>query len=147
MLIDNYIYCHKCENIYFCNNKCEQDNKKHLKLCQSISDLQRQHRDKILKTGTYSTTFTVNENRTVVSLVGKRSLLSHYLNDQPPTLLLDPGAQVSIINIKKFANNFPHVKIQYISLILDDYDTIMIQWGDDKDISFKGWVGMKVKIG
>ena len=23
MLIDNYICCHKCESVYFCNNKCE----------------------------------------------------------------------------------------------------------------------------
>ena len=49
MLIDNCTYCHKCESVYFCDNKCKQDSKQHQHLCQFISDLQRQHSDKILK--------------------------------------------------------------------------------------------------
>ena len=114
--------------VYFCNNKCGQDNKRHQKLCQSVSDLQQQHRDKILKAGTYSTALTVNENWAVVSLVGERCHLNRYLNDQPSSLLLDSGAQVSIINIEEFAKNFPDFKIQHISLILDDCDTIRVQW-------------------
>ena len=129
--------------MYFCNSKCEQDSKQHQKLCQSISDLQQQHRDKILKAGTYLTTSTVNENRAVASLIGERCLLNCYLNDQPSTLLLDSGAQVSIINIEEFVKNFPDVKIQHISSILDDCDTIRVQW---QDIPFEGWVDMKVKI-
>ena len=72
---------------------------------------------------------TVNENRAVASLTGEQCLLNCYLNDQPSTLLLDSGAQVSITNI------------------LDDCDTIRVQWGDDQDIPFEGWVDMKVKIG
>ena len=101
----------------------------------------------ILKAGNYSTTLTVNENRAVARLVGKRCLLNCYLNDQPSTLLLDSGAQVSIINIEEFAKNFPDVKIQHITSILDDCDTIRIQWGDNQDISFEGWVDMKVETG
>ena len=127
MLVDNYICCHKCESVYFCNNECEQDSKQHQKLCQPISDLQQQHRDKILKAGTYSTTLTVNEKRAVASLVGKRCLLNCYLNDQPPTLLLDSGTQVFIINIEEFTKNFPDVKIQHVSSSLDDCDTIRVQ--------------------
>ena len=90
---------------------------------------------------------TVNENRAVASLVGERCLLNCYLNDHPSTLLLDSGAQVSIINIDELAKNFPDVKIQHISSILDDCDTIRVQWGDDQDIPFEGWVDIKVKIG
>ena len=52
-----------------------------------------------------------------------------YLKDHPPTLLLDAEAQVSIINIEELAKNFPNVKIQHISSILDDCDTIRVQWG------------------
>ena len=133
--------------MYFCNNKCEQDSKQHQKLCQPISDLQQQHRDKILKAGTYSTTLKVNENRAVASLIGEQCLLSCYLNDKPSTLLLDSRAQVSIINIEEFVKNFPDVKIQHISSILDDCDSIRVQWGDDQNIPFEGWVDMKVKIG
>ena len=111
MLISNHISCHKREGVHFCSNTCEQDSKQHQTLCQSISDLQQQHREKILKAGTYSTTLTVNGNRAVTSLLGERHLLNCYLNDQPSTLLLDSGAQFSIINIDKFAKNFPDVKI------------------------------------
>ena len=138
MLINNHICCHKRDSVYFCSNKCEQDSKQHQTLCQSISDLQQQHSDKILKAGTYSTTLTINENRAVASLLRERYLLNYYLNDQPSTLLLDSGAQVSIINIVKFAKNFPDVKIQDIGAILDDCDTIRVQCGDDQDIHFEG---------
>ena len=127
MLIDNYIYCHKCESVYFCNNKCEQGSKQHQKICQSISDLQQQYRDKILRAGTYSTTLTVNENRAVSSLVAEGCPLNYYLHVHPSNLLLDSGAQVSIINIEELAKIFPNVKIQDISSILDDCDTIRVQ--------------------
>ena len=62
-------------------------------------------------------------------------------------MLLDSEAQISIINIKEFAKNFPDFKIQHISSILDDCDNIRVQWGDDQDITFEGWVDIKVKIG
>ena len=83
----------------------------------------------------------------MASWVGEWCLLNCHLNDQPSTLLLDSKVQVSIINIEEFAKNFPDVKIQYISLILDDCDTIRVQQGDEQDIAFEGWVNMKVKIG
>ena len=126
-------------SVYFCNNKCEKGSKQNQKLCQFISDLQQQYRDKILSVGTCSTTLTVthfspvpkfctqgikkcdtglkwvNENREVASLVGEWWLLNFYLNDQPSTLLLDSGAQVSIINKEEFAKNLPDVNIEHIS--------------------------------
>ena len=70
---------------------------------------------------TYSTTLTVNENRAVASLVGERCFLNCYLNDHPSILLLDSGAQVSIINIEEFAKNFPNVKtsisVQFLMIV------------------------------
>ena len=75
--------CHKYESVYFCNSKCEQGSKQHQKICQSISDLQKQYRDKILRAGTYSTTLTLNENRAVASLVCERCLCE-LLPEGPP---------------------------------------------------------------
>ena len=133
--------------MYFCHNKCEQNSKQHQKLFQSISELQQQHRSKTFKAGTYSATLTVNKSRAMTTFVGKRYLLNYYLNDQSSTPLLDSGAQVSVIIIEEFTKNFPDVKIQDISSILDNYDTIRVQWGDDKDISFEGGLDIRVEIG
>ena len=33
------------------------------------------------------------------------------------------------------------------SISIHDYATIKAQWGDNQDISFEGWVDMKVKNG
>ena len=66
ILIDNNICCYKCA--YFCNSLTN--------VCGSISDLQQQHRNKILKTRACLTTLTVNENRAVASLIGKQCLIS-----------------------------------------------------------------------
>lgn len=40
--------------------------------CASIFQLQEQHRDKIVNSGTYSTTLTVNQRRAVAELVWDR---------------------------------------------------------------------------
>ena len=67
----------------------------------------------------------------MASLVSERCLLNWYLSDQPSIpLSLDSGFQVSIINIEEFAKKFS--------------DVLM---ADDKDISFEGWLDMRVKIG
>ena len=83
----------------------------------------------------------------MITFVGKRCLLNYYLNDQSSTLLLDSEAQVSVINIEEFGKIFPDVKIQDICSVLDNYDTIRVQRGDDKDISFEGGLDIWVEIG
>ena len=67
------------------------------------------------------------------------------VNNKPSKLLLDTGAQASIINKDKLESNFPDVQIQDVSSILDSCDSLRVQWGDEENIPFVGWVDMSVK--
>ena len=123
--------------MYFCGNKCKQSSAQHhQKHCTSISQLQEQHREKIINSGTYFTTLTINESGAVTGLVGERCTVRCIVNNKPSKLLLDTGAQVSIINKHKLGSNFPDVPIQDISSILDRGDSLRVQWGDEENIPF-----------
>ena len=61
-------------------------------------------------------------------------------------MLLDTGAQVSIINKDKLQSNVPDVPIQDISFILDSCNLLRALWGDEENIPAVGWVDMSVKI-
>ena len=59
LLDDFFISCFKCNSVYFWDNKCEQSSAQHhQKLCASMYQMQKQHRDKMINSGTYSTTLT-----------------------------------------------------------------------------------------
>ena len=66
----------------------------------------------MINSGTYSTALTVNETRAVVELVGGRCTIKFVVNSKPPPeLLLETGAQVSLINKDKLESNSPDVPI------------------------------------
>ena len=77
---------------------------------------------------------------------GERCTVNCIVNNKPSKLLLNTGAQVSIINKDKLESSFPEVLIQDISSILDICDSLQVQWGDEENISFIGWVDMSVNI-
>ena len=60
--------------------------------------------------------------------------------------MLDAGAQVPITNKDKLESIFPDVRMQDVSSILDSYDSLRVQWRDEENVPFVGWVEMPVKI-
>ena len=73
LLDDIFISCVRCNFVYFCGNKWKQSSvQHHQKLCKSTSQLQEQHRGKIINSDTYSTTLTINETRALAELVRER---------------------------------------------------------------------------
>ena len=50
ILLDSFISCFKCNSVYFCGNKGMLSSAQHhQKLCTTISQLQEQQRDKVIK--------------------------------------------------------------------------------------------------
>lgn len=88
--------------------------------------LQEQQRDKIINSGTYSTTLTVNEPRALAELVGERCKgIKCIVNNKPSSnFLLDIRVQVCIINKDKLWPNVPDVSIQDITSILNSFDSL-----------------------
>ena len=79
--------------------------------------------------------------------MGESCLIDCQLNGQVTSLLLDTGAQVSIIDIEDLKNYHSNTVVRSLDEILDDCDSFRVQLGNTADIPFTGWVDMIVTIG
>ena len=100
-----------------------------------------------MRAGTYSSVLSAKDEAKVASLVGESCLINCQLNGQVTSLLLDTGAQVSIIDIEDLKNYHSNTVVRSLDEILDDCDSFRVQWGNTADIPFTGWVDMIVTIG
>ena len=62
-------------------------------------------------------------------------------------MLLDIGAQVSILSRSFLKDNFPDLKPQPLNEIKDNADTLRLMWGNSSDIPIVGWVNLQVVLG
>ena len=137
-----------CNLVYFCDGDCKSKSwKQHQILCKSIITLQKEQRDKVLRAGTYSSVLSVKDEAKLASLVGESCLIDCQLNGQVTSLLLDTGAQVSIIDIEDLKNYHSNTVVRSLDEILDDCDSFRVQWGNTADIPITGWGDMIVTIG
>ena len=61
------------------------------------------------------------------------------LSNKLSSVLLDNGAQVSVISEKYLAENFPHVDECPGDELLDEPDSLRVQWVNQADITFSKW--------
>ena len=66
---------------------------------------------------------------------------------QATSVLLDTSAQVSIVSKKFLLENFINAEITAISEILDEYDSLRVQWGNNSKILFAGFTILKLQTG
>ena len=140
--------CTLCSKVYFCNNECyDRGIRSHQVVCKAIAELEKQRQDKVQVKYSYSTNVTLHDEPKIAALVGEKCLLECVINDLPSKVLLDTGAQVSMIQIECLQKYFPEVEIHKIEDILEENDSLEIQWGNSATIPFRGWVNLTVQIG
>ena len=145
--VNNILRYKACNLVYFCDGDCKSKSwKQHQILCKSIITLQKEQRDKVLRAGTYSSVLSVKDEAKLASLVAESCLIDCQLNGQVTSLLLDTGAQVSIIDIEDLKNYHSNTVVRSLDEILDDCDSFRVQSGNTADIPFTGWVDMIVTI-
>ena len=60
------------------------------------------------------------------------------MNDVATKVLLDTGAQVSLLSHKWLESNLPGAKILEVVELLDPCDRLRVQWGNHTEIPFLG---------
>ena len=83
----------------------------------------------------------------VAKLVGEKCMLQCRLNDIMMPVLMDTGAQVSIIEKRVLEERFPDNKIKPVEDLLDDGDNLRVQWGNSHGIPFRGFLELSVTLG
>ena len=107
-------------------------------MCEAISILKKQKQEQFEKATTFQTTTTVKTKAKLVDLVGERCIIDCWLEKKAAKVLLDTGAQVSIVNQQYLEEMYPSMKIRQLDEILDDGDSLRVQWGNSTEISFVG---------
>ena len=137
--------CGLCRSVYYCSKDCQIVSwKYHKVVCQSIAQLATQQRENNNKRGSYVNNFTIKEQSEIADIVGEKCLIECELNGVSSTLLLDSGAQVSILSYDFLLSNLTDVQPNPLSDILDQHDSLRVQWGNNADIPFTGFVTLNV---
>ena len=80
-------------------------------------------------------------------MIGEKCLIKVLLNNKLSPVLLDTGAQVSVISDKYLRNNFPHVDEYPVNELLDELDSLRVQWGNKTGIPFNKCTVVNLCIG
>ena len=62
-------------------------------------------------------------------------------------MLLDAGAQVSIVSKSYLTKNYPELTVKPLKEILENGDSFRVQWGSSTQIPFLGWTSLNVQVG
>lgn len=81
----------------------------------------------------------------LVELVGKRCIVSCYMDSYLVKVLWDTGAQSCIINGQWCQEHLPHTVIRPISELLEE-DTLTIMAANDTPIPYVGWIEVSFKL-
>ena len=94
----------------------------------------------VCKTGIYNITLRPSKEDQVVQLIDEKCQVAWKMNDVATQVLLDTGAQVSLLLHKWLESNLPGAKI------LDPRDRLRVQWANDIEIPFLGWTDIKFEL-
>ena len=68
-------------------------------------------------------------------------------NNRLSSVLLNTGAQISVISDKYLRENFLHVDEYLVNELLDEPDPLRVLWGNETDISFGKYTVVNLCIG
>ena len=62
-------------------------------------------------------------------------------------MLLDTGAQVSIVSKSYLTKNYSELTVKPLKEILENGDSFRVQWDSSTQIPFLGWTSLNVQVG
>ena len=144
--LERFSVCGGCQSVCYCSRNLQFKGwNQHQVLCKAISRLFTKSKENIHKAGVYNTTLVPSERDRVVQLIGEKCLFNCKINGIKTMVLLDTGAQVSLIIFLLTSNAWLNTclhehKVSKIDENLDPCDKLKVQWGNQADILFGGWV-------
>ena len=91
--------------------------------------------------------FSQHEREKSVGLVGEKCLVKCIANKNPTVMLLDTGAQVSIVSKSCLTKNYPVLTVKALKEILENGDSFRVQWDNSTQIPFFGCTSLNVQVG
>ena len=140
-------YCSSSyKSVYFCGKHCKiQFWKDHKQVYKAILTLAAQRQEEIFNRGLL--TCPQKQKYKVTGLIGEKCFIKVLLNNKLSSVLLDTGAQISVISDKYMRETFPHVHKYSVNELLDGPDSLRVQWGNQTDMPFSKCTVVNLCIG
>ena len=68
-----------------------------------------------------------------MGLVGEKCLVKCIASKNPTVMLLNTGAQISIVSKSYLTKNYPELTVKPLNKILENGDNFRVQWGNSTD--------------
>lgn len=91
------------------------------------------------------TIYSATNKKRVAQLIGGRCMINCLLNGERLQMLLDSGAQVSIVEKSWVQTALPNVKIQPLETLLSDHPLKVIA-ANGTDVPFEGWIEVLLEV-
>ena len=90
--------CSRCHAVRYCSKKCQEEHyETHKGICSAIDQLHHKFTPDP-KNSQFASHMTPKEQSSLISLVGRRCLVSGFIDEIPVEGLWDTGSQVSIVS-------------------------------------------------
>ena len=83
--------------------------------------------------GSHTVNLSKKEKHKVTGLIGEKCLIKVLLNNKLSSVLLDTGAQVSVISDKYLRQNFLHVDGYPVNELLNQPDYLRVYWRNQRE--------------
>ena len=95
----------------------------------------------------YTVNLPTKQKHKVTRLTGRKCLIRFLLNNKLSSAMIDTVEKVSVISDKYLRENFPHVDEYPVNELLDETDSLRVQWGSQTDIPFSKYTVVNLWIG
>ncbi len=146
---ENIQRCSGCKAARYCSKECQKQHYSyHQVYCNTIGQLEKLEKQKLY--GSQSVRqelLDFKKQARLAKLVGKKPMLSCWLNDKAVEALWDTGSQISIVDRYWLGENFPNEQILPVEDFLEGEEKeLRIQAANKGEIPFDGLVLLKFSL-
>ena len=147
--------CGACKSASYCGKKCQVSAwGQHKPICDSIKTLSKHSDESVFERSlndvenadVYATHVTPKEKARVAKLIGSKCTVLCKLNGVETPVLLDTGAQVSIISLQELNEHLKETKINKIEDLLDPGVKFELTTANGTVLPYLGWVDVQCEL-
>ena len=147
--------CGACKAASYCGKECQVSAwRQHKPICDSLQTLSKDFQESVVELSltdaengnVYATHVTPKEKARVAKLIGSKSVVLCKLNGVETPVLLDTGAQVSIISLQELTKCLTETKLNKIEDLLDPGAKLELTTANGTVLPYLGWVNIKCEL-
>ena len=145
------LHCGSCRAVSYCSKSCQmRDWGEHKTICLEIQELSERYEgynnNESEDSDVYTTNITPKEHTKIAKLIGQKCMMFCKLDGVELQVLLDAGAQVSIMSEKDLKRRFGDTKVHGIEELLDPGVDLELSTANGTQLPYLGWVKMTIEL-